>query len=188
MSDSSHLEPSVSSLGSRELNLTERLVQEFLSANLNLLGLPGLTLIQTEYQVPSGRIDILARDDDGTLFAIELKKGVATRDAVGQLQSYLGDLLSKEASRRIQGILVASGIDHAAMSALIATPTIEFWSYKTLFSFQRVPINRVPPLPPQCPRCGAANALGVMRETGETYCGKCGAFFGSARPRGANAV
>jgi RecB family endonuclease NucS len=161
-----------------ELNVPERMVQEFLSDNLALLGIPGLTLVQTEYQVPSGRIDILARSAQGHLFAIELKKGVATRDAVGQLQSYLGDLLRAEPLRRAFGVLVASDIDPPAMSALVATPTIEFWSYKTLFTFHRVPIKRTHSLPQECPRCGASNSLGMLPDNGETYCRKCGSLFG----------
>lgn len=67
----------------RELNVPERMVQEFLSENLTLLGIPGLALVQTEHQVPSGRIDILAKNVQGHLFAIELKKGIATSIVFG---------------------------------------------------------------------------------------------------------
>lgn len=50
--------------------LYEREVQEYLSANLALLGNPLLTLIDVEHRVSfggvEGRIDILARDKHGT--------------------------------------------------------------------------------------------------------------------------
>lgn len=158
----------------------ERLVQEFLAKNLSVLGIPGLELMGMEYQVPSGRIDILAKSSDRRLIAIEVKRGTATRDAVGQLQSYVGDLLAEGVTGFVGGLLVAARLDQGARSALLATPSIEFWSYEVAFTFSRLPISR-----PHsntrllgsstCPVCGR-DTLSTLKSTGERYCSKCGNF------------
>lgn len=172
----------------RDPEVPEKLVQEFLGSNLHLLGIGALELVGLEYQVPSGRIDILAKHAEGRLIAIEVKRGMATRDAVGQLQSYLGDLMIDKGTEGVSGCLVALGLDAAAKSALLATPTIEFWSYKTLFTFSQVPIHRPSPKkvaqrPGQptssgriCHYCGS-DQLGILKDDGRTYCKKCGNFL-----------
>ena len=79
----------------REPEVPERLVQVFLSQNLPLLGLGKLQLVELEHQLPDvGRVDILAKGE-GKLYPIEVKRGIATRDAVGQLQSYVGKLMAR---------------------------------------------------------------------------------------------
>ena len=73
--------------------LYEKEVQTYLSENLHLLSGSRLELIQTEYPMKfgkdSGRIDLLAKDSQGDLVVIEVKRGVAGRSAVGQVQSYM---------------------------------------------------------------------------------------------------
>lgn len=68
----------------------ERDIQSFLAVNLSASLGERLTLIGTEHPVSFGRIDILAKDSRDSLVAIELKLGAASRDAIGQLQSYMG--------------------------------------------------------------------------------------------------
>jgi len=64
-----------------------------LSENLHLLGGSRLELIQTEYPIKFvkdfGRIDLLAKDSQGDLAVIEVKRGVAGRSVLGQVQSYM---------------------------------------------------------------------------------------------------
>ena len=69
----------------------ERDLQMALRANIEQLE-PALTITDggSERIVESGRIDITARDKDGCTVVIELKTGVADRDAVGQIRSYMG--------------------------------------------------------------------------------------------------
>ena len=64
----------------------ERDLQNALRANISQLQ-EGLKVTDggKERAVPSGRIDILAVASDGTHVVIELKAGVADRDAVGQI-------------------------------------------------------------------------------------------------------
>ena len=173
----------------REPEVPERLVQVFLSQNLHLLGLGKLQLVELEHQLPDvGRVDILAKGE-GKLYPIEVKRGIATRDAVGQLQSYVGKLMAIHPGAQIHGVLVASSLDASAHSALVATPTIRFWSFATHFSFLSQRIDR--PVPPAtklqpgsgpeakaCPFC-RSTMLGTLKEDGRTFCRKCGNFLTS---------
>lgn len=115
----------------------ERDVQDYLANNLSYALEEELTLVGTEYAVPFGRIDILAKDSRGSLVAIELKLGTATRDAVGQLQSYMGALRAEHPNTFVRGILVASSIDAAAEAALSVSRDILFTSYAITFEFFR---------------------------------------------------
>lgn len=121
------------------ISLYEKEVQEYLGANLGLLGSPRLQLVQLEYPVnfgrDSGRIDILATDSRGAYVVIEVKRGVAGRGAVGQLQSYMGAVLDANPGKHVRGILVAMGIDDAANAALRMTHSIDFFYFQNQFTF-----------------------------------------------------
>lgn len=99
---------------------------------------PGLTIIDgdREKTVASGRIDITARDQEGLTVVIELKAGAADRDAVGQLLSYVGDLMDQET--KVRGILVAREFTPRAVSAARAAPGVRLVSYSFQFTFQTV--------------------------------------------------
>ena len=126
--------------------LYEREIQEFLGGNLHLLGTPSLKLVQLEYPIKfgrdAGRIDILAKDVAGAFVAMEIKRGQAGRGAVGQLQSYMGSLLSEYPGATVRGVLVAMSLDEAAKAALLVTTDIEFFEFKTRFDFHRVQVFR----------------------------------------------
>lgn len=104
----------------------ERAIQDYLSLNLHVLGLGSLRLIATEYSVGFGRIDILAKGRNGTYYAIELKRGVAGREAVAQVQSYMGALRKSFPQSPIFGVIVAKGLDAAAEAALSVTQDVRF--------------------------------------------------------------
>jgi endonuclease len=99
---------------------------------------PGLTIIDggTERIVPSGRIDILARDTSGTIVVIELKAVKAPRDAVAQVLAYMGDIQSENGSP-VRGILVAPDFDPRAMSAARVVPALTLQTYAFTFSFTK---------------------------------------------------
>ena len=126
--------------------LYEREVQTYLSENLALLGDPGLELIQTEYPIKfgkeSGRIDVLAKDSNGDLLVIEVKRGVAGRSAVGQVQSYMGFLTTEFPNKKIRGLLVAMGLDESARAALLVTNNIGYFEFKTRFDFIHVDVAK----------------------------------------------
>lgn len=77
----------------------------------------GLSVIDgyKERVVPSGKVDITARDRNGVTVIIELKKDTADRDAIGQILSYIGD--SMKDGEKVRGILVASEFTPRAVSA-----------------------------------------------------------------------
>jgi hypothetical protein len=116
----------------------ERDLQAALRANISQLQ-DGLKIADggKERTVPSGRVDILAVASDGTHVVIELKAGMADRDAVGQILSYMGDL-DAEGKRNVRGILVAADFTERAISASNAVPNVHLMKYGFKFSFQGV--------------------------------------------------
>ena len=96
----------------------------------------GLTIIDNgkERMVPSGRIDIFARDKLGTPVVIELKAVKAPRDAVAQILAYMGDI-QIEAENKVRGILVAPEFDPRAVSAARMVPTLTLCTYAFSFTF-----------------------------------------------------
>lgn len=115
----------------------ERNVQSYLADNLSHALGESLTLIGVEVPVSFGRIDILAQDDRENLVAIELKSGVASRDAIAQLQSYMGALELEKPNTFVRGILVAASLDEKAEAALRVARNINFVSYQITFQFKR---------------------------------------------------
>jgi len=112
----------------------ERDLQKALRENIEQLE-SGLTISDDgkEKTVPSGRIDITAQDRDGATVVIELKVGTADRDAIGQIQSYMGDLTDKA---RVRGILIARGFESRAVSAARVIPSLRLVRYGFRFTFE----------------------------------------------------
>jgi len=116
-------------------HLVEREVRDYLARDLtNSLGEP-LELVRIEHPVPFGRIDILAWDARHCLVAIEVKRGTASREAIGQLQSYMGALTDENPDTFIRGILIATSLDAGAEAALKISRNIQFMTYTLAFSF-----------------------------------------------------
>ncbi len=98
----------------------------------------GLEVIDdgVERSVDSGFIDILAKDQNGALVVIELKAGLAKREAVGQITGYMGDLMSEEPDTAVRGILVAADFDKSCLSGVRVVPTLSLRRYRFDFSFE----------------------------------------------------
>lgn len=98
---------------------------------------PGIKIIDegAERSVDSGFIDITARDGDGVAVVIELKAGRAGRDAVGQILSYMGDIVAEEDSGKVRGILVAADFDNKAKAAAKMVPNLVLRKYSVQFTF-----------------------------------------------------
>lgn len=91
----------------------------------------------TERVVPSGRIDITAEDMNGTA----LKRGMADRDAVGQIASYMGDISAATETGSptpVRGILIAHGFSSRAIAAAKMMRGLELRRYGYRFSFEKV--------------------------------------------------
>jgi RecB family endonuclease NucS len=97
-------------------------LQELLAANLEALG-PGLSLIRREYPTDIGPVDLLCRDKDGRVVAIEIKRR-GEIDGVEQLSRYLGRLDLDGRLRPVRGIFAAQQIKPQAQ-VLAASRGIE---------------------------------------------------------------
>jgi len=73
----------------------------------------GMTLVSDFQEIlpeGAGIPDLICRDEKGKYVAVELKAGQAEYDALGQVVSYKGAIISKTKSN-VRGIIVASGFD-----------------------------------------------------------------------------
>lgn len=98
----------------------------------------GLQIVDNgiERSVASGEIDILARDAQGSLVVIELKRDLARRDTIGQILGYMGDLMVEEHDQQVRGIIVAGDFDKSCMGAARAIPSLCLKRYRFAFRFE----------------------------------------------------
>jgi RecB family endonuclease NucS len=115
----------------------ERDLQAALRRNIEQLE-DGLSIMDDgkEKQVLSGRVDITAKDKQGSAVVIELKAGTADRETVGQIIGYMGDL--QPANKSVRGIIVAGDFTQAAVSALGTMPNLQLKKYGFKFTFTSV--------------------------------------------------
>lgn len=101
---------------------------------------PGLAIIDdgAERSVPSGFIDITARDSSGAIVVIELKTGTARQKAVAQVLSYMGDISEEEPDSAVRAILVAGDFDKKARAAARMVPNLLLRKYLVRFEFREV--------------------------------------------------
>jgi len=84
-----------------------------------------------EYTIENKRIDILLLNDSkNELLVIELKAGVAKKDALSQILEYIGKLMKKFPEKIINGRIIASDIDDSLKDACLSTPNIKTLKYK----------------------------------------------------------
>jgi RecB family endonuclease NucS len=121
--------------GSRPREREQDLAQEHHAPPLAVCNRAGLVIIDggREQTVTSGRIDITARDRNGSTVVIELKASVADRDAIGQILSYMGDLA--EGSTQVRGIVIAKEFSPRAISAARAASNVRLVHYSFRFLF-----------------------------------------------------
>jgi hypothetical protein len=117
----------------------ERDLQNALRANIAQLD-PNLTIVDDgkEPIVPAGRIDITAQDGTGVTVVIELKTATADRDAVGQILSYMRDLMGESPS--VRGVLIARDFSARAIAAARAAPNVELVRYGFSFCWRKPPL------------------------------------------------
>ena len=75
-----------------------------------------------------------------SLYKIELKKGKASDNVVGQIQRYMGyvkDMLAEE-GQSVRGIIIALEDDVKIRRALSVTQNIEFYRYEINFKLKKV--------------------------------------------------
>lgn len=122
----------------------EKHLEDFLVANWKQTELgknydiyeEGGDLIGKQYPTDTGFIDILAiRKDKKELLIVELKKGRASDNVVGQIQRYMGYVLEElaENGQTVKGIIIALEDDNRIRRALAVAPNIEFYRYQISF-------------------------------------------------------
>lgn len=82
---------------------------------------PSLCLIDHELPTGVGSVDLFARDAQGALVVIELKRGKATHEGVDQLARYVRKVQAlQDGEMRVRGILVAPDVTAPALKQLQA--------------------------------------------------------------------
>jgi restriction system protein len=93
-------------------------------------------IIGQQYQTDTGYIDILAiSKDKKELLVVELKKGRASDNVVGQIQRYMGYVLEElaENGQTVKGAILALEDDLRIRRALAVAANIEFYRYQINF-------------------------------------------------------
>ena len=89
----------------------------------------------TQYQTGSGPLDILAiKKDKSEFLVIELKKGRASDQVMGQIQRYMGYIKNNLAKDKgVKGLIIALEDDKNLRDALSVAPNIQFMKYEVSF-------------------------------------------------------
>jgi restriction system protein len=122
----------------------ESMLEEFLVTNWakTVLGKDydiysdGDDVIGRQYPTDTGPMDILAISKDSkTLLVVELKRDKASDKVVGQIQRYMGYVLSEIAvdGQEVRGVIIALEDDLRIRNALKVAPSISFMRYEVDF-------------------------------------------------------
>lgn len=129
-------DPSVFAL---EKHLEEFLVQNWASTELgkvyDIYQEDG-EIVGQQYQTDTGAIDILAiSKDKKAILVVELKKGRASDNVVGQIQRYMGYVKEElaEENQMVKGVIIALEDDLRIRRALSVANNIEFYRYQVSF-------------------------------------------------------
>lgn len=97
-------------------------------------------LVGKQYPTDTGPMDILAiSKDKKSLLVIELKKGRASDEAVGQILRYMGYIKEEilEDGQNVRGMIIALDEDKRLQRAISMVPEIDFYRYEVTFSLAR---------------------------------------------------
>jgi restriction system protein len=122
----------------------EKYLEEFLVSNWKQTELGKLydiyeeegQLVGQQYPSDTGPIDILAiSKDKKSILVVELKKGRASDNVVGQIQRYMGYIKGElaESNQTVKGVIIALEDDLRIRRALSVTDNIEFYRYQVNF-------------------------------------------------------
>lgn len=95
---------------------TEAEMQQALARHPDIIE-PGLQVLHRELPTDVGGIDLFARDADGALVVVELKRSKANQEAVHQLHRYVQSV-RRLGPERVRGILAAPAVTAPALNRL----------------------------------------------------------------------
>jgi restriction system protein len=98
-------------------------------------------VVGQQFRTSTGLIDILALSKDGTEFlVIELKRGRASDQVVGQTLRYMGAVANELAGpdQDIRGVIIGADSDSRIEAALRFAPDVELYRYRVRFELERV--------------------------------------------------
>ncbi len=103
----------------QKLQLTgdERDMADMIAADPSIIE-KGLATVSREEQTTYGFVDVLCKDKDGSLVAIECKRYTAGLDAVTQLRRYVEKLKASKGIVKVRGIIAAPSITDNAKKML----------------------------------------------------------------------
>ncbi len=134
--DPSVEDPSVFAL---EKHLEDFLVKNWyqteLGKNYDIYEVDG-EIVGQQFMTDTGPIDVLAiSKDKKTLLVVELKRGRASDNVVGQIQRYMGYVkeVFAESNQEVKGVIIALEDDLRLKRALSVTNNIEFFRYQVSF-------------------------------------------------------
>lgn len=97
-------------------------------------------VIGQQYPTDTGYIDILAVSKDRKeILVVELKRGRASDVVVGQVQRYMGYIMSElaEQDQSVRGCIIALDDDIRIRHALRVNPLIDFYRYEVSFKLNK---------------------------------------------------
>lgn len=121
-------------------------LRDYLAKNLRLLE-AGLTLWtgsegdSIEYPIEGRRIDILARDREGTPVVVELKLRRGHERTLGQALYYRGKLKQLLSQSRVRIIMVASEITDELRIASAEVTDVDLFSYALTMQVEKIVLN-----------------------------------------------
>ncbi len=134
-----------STVSSKAEFVMEKHLEEFIVRNWSNTELGKMYDLHTEneenngrqYPTDTGPMDILAiSKDKRTLLVVELKKGKASDNVVGQILRYMGyikEVIATE-NQEVRGVIIALENDPRIRRALLVTPNVEFYRYEMSFN------------------------------------------------------
>lgn len=120
--------------------LVENWKQTELGKNYDIYEVDG-EVVGQQYPTDTGNLDILAiSKDKKELLVVELKKGRASDNVVGQIQRYMGYVLEElaEDNQTVKGAILALDDDLRIRRALAVATNIEFYRYQINFKLFKV--------------------------------------------------
>ncbi|WP_242247859.1 endonuclease NucS domain-containing protein [Bacillus cereus group sp. BfR-BA-01328] len=107
--------------------ITEAMLEEYMKRNLSLVE-NGLKLIATQYMLPKGRIDILAKDSNGVYVVIELKVEEDT-DIVWQSLYYRNEIKRIKNVNEVRFITIMPKCEKHIFDSLRFVGGVEIFEY-----------------------------------------------------------